>query len=509
MSDVDLGNIFYSILAKDLTGAGTQSAKGNFVAAGLAIGAATTAIGGAAIAMIDQNNKLMGSIDAVSQETGIEADSLRSLTMELANGKDKISEVTATMATLGKFNVESTEQMKTATEATLQLANANNMSGDTVANNVIPALQMYGLTVDDIGSKSDALTEITHSTKYGLTDVTNMLARAGPEASKAGLSFDEMTTMIEQMGLKGVPARSAVAELNTAIKEVAKTSAGGQVTIEQLNAKLGITSEIQDKAKVSMDKATGSTKKYNDIAVEHIGLMANISSWWEKTTDNVGQSLTPYSSAFTAITAMGGAMTAINGLLMLNNTLQITSKIATIASTAATGTATAAQWLLNAALDANPIGIVVLALAGLVAGIYLLDQKFHFIQPMLQWFTDQLTAIAGMAGTVMNVIGSVLGIGGSSGVKGHASGGGMAAGEAGIVGEKGPELWVPNTGGTVVPNGQFGGAMGGSVDNSTHTYQITIQGAGKDGKQIGQDIGAEVTKIMRQNRRSMAIRTMT
>lgn len=45
------------------------------------------------------------------------------------------------------------------------------------------------------------------------------------------------------------------------------------------------------------------------------------------------------------------------------------SAIAQKATAAATALWTGAQWLLNAAMDANPIGIVVLAIAGLVAGI--------------------------------------------------------------------------------------------------------------------------------------------
>ncbi len=511
MGDVDLGNIFYSIVAKDLTGAGTQSAKGNFVAAGLAIGAAITAIGGAGVAMIDQNNKLMGSIDAISQETGIETDKIRELTMALANGKDSISEVTATMDTLGKFGVTTAEDMDTTTKAALALADANNTTGSDVANNVVPALQMYGLTVDDIGSKSDALTAITHSTKYGLDDVTNILARAGPTASAAGLSFDDMTTMIEAMGLKGVPARSAVSELNTAIKAAAKTSADGKVTIDDLTKSLGMTSAQYDAAKGKIDAAAGSTQAYNKIAEDHVGLMANLSSWWEKTTDNVGQALTPYSSAFTAMTALGGAMTALNGFLMLNNSLHITSAIVTGASTAATTVATAAQWLFDAALDANPIGIIVLAIAGLVAGIVLLDQKFHFIQPTLEWFSNALGSIAGflrnVADAIMNnpivggMINAAVAVGGAIGhaVTGHASGGSMSAGEPGIVGEKGPELFVPSSSGTVIPNG------GITTDSSTHIYNITVN-ASKDYPM--QAVVDDVQKL-RRNRIAMGIRTGT
>jgi tape measure domain-containing protein len=42
---------------------------------------------------------------------------------------------------------------------------------------------------------------------------------------------------------------------------------------------------------------------------------------------------------------------------------------AQLAGAAATGIATAAQWLFNAALDANPIGIIIVAIAALVAGL--------------------------------------------------------------------------------------------------------------------------------------------
>ena len=47
----------------------------------------------------------------------------------------------------------------------------------------------------------------------------------------------------------------------------------------------------------------------------------------------------------------------------------IGSRIAMVATSAATKTMAAAQWLLNAALSANPIGLVVIAIAALVAGL--------------------------------------------------------------------------------------------------------------------------------------------
>ena len=60
--------------------------------------------------------------------------------------------------------------------------------------------------------------------------------------------------------------------------------------------------------------------------------------------------------------------------------------VAQYAVRAATAVATAAQWLWNAAMDANPIGIVVVAIAALVGGAILAYQHFG-------WFRDAVNAV--------------------------------------------------------------------------------------------------------------------
>ena len=52
-----------------------------------------------------------------------------------------------------------------------------------------------------------------------------------------------------------------------------------------------------------------------------------------------------------------------------NTAAQVASRAAMVASRVAMGAATAAQWLFNAALAANPIGLVIAAVAALVAGL--------------------------------------------------------------------------------------------------------------------------------------------
>jgi hypothetical protein len=61
----------------------------------------------------------------------------------------------------------------------------------------------------------------------------------------------------------------------------------------------------------------------------------------------------------------------------------------------------------------------------------------------------------------------------------HASGGRPALGGPSLIGESGPELWVPDSAGTIIPNNQLGGGSG-----VTQHYYIDARGA--DEARVGQ-----------------------
>lgn len=67
--------------------------------------------------------------------------------------------------------------------------------------------------------------------------------------------------------------------------------------------------------------------------------------------------------------ALAFQLSVLTGVQRRGIISMIASKVATVATTVATGAWTAAQWLLNAALTANPIGLVVVAIALLAAGL--------------------------------------------------------------------------------------------------------------------------------------------
>jgi phage-related protein len=77
----------------------------------------------------------------------------------------------------------------------------------------------------------------------------------------------------------------------------------------------------------------------------------------------------------------------------------VASKVAMLAAAAAQKILTAAQWLLNAAMDANPIGLIVVGVAALVAGVILAYQKF---KPFRAIVDAVGRAIATAAGVIKN-----------------------------------------------------------------------------------------------------------
>ena len=77
-----------------------------------------------------------------------------------------------------------------------------------------------------------------------------------------------------------------------------------------------------------------------------------------------------------------------------------------------------------------------------------------------------------------------------------ANGGRPAVGKAALVGEKGPELFVPNTAGTIVPNHAMGGS---NIVVNVDASGSNVEGDAQQSKALGQALGAAVqAEIIKQ-----------
>lgn len=70
----------------------------------------------------------------------------------------------------------------------------------------------------------------------------------------------------------------------------------------------------------------------------------------------------------------------------------VAARTAMIATSVATGVATAAQWLWNAAMTANPIGIIIVAIAALVAGIIWVATQTTWFQTIWEYVWGAIVA---------------------------------------------------------------------------------------------------------------------
>ena len=87
-----------------------------------------------------------------------------------------------------------------------------------------------------------------------------------------------------------------------------------------------------------------------------------------------------------------------------------------------------------------------------------------------------------------------------------ANGGRPPVGKAAVVGEKGPELFVPRVAGTIIPNSGIGGGGGGTTNNmitvNVDASGTSVQGNGSDADQLGQLIGAIVQTTLIEEQRA-------
>ncbi len=113
------------------------------------------------------------------------------------------------------------------------------------------------------------------------------------------------------------------------------------------------------------------------------------------------------------------------------------------------------------------------------------------------FFGNALSGIFGGGKNVFKGSPNVFDGSGSSfdmGLLGFANGGRPPVGRASLVGERGPELFVPRTAGTIIPNSAIGG--GGTTNNmitvNVDASGTSVQGNGSEADQLGQLIGGIV-----------------
>jgi phage-related minor tail protein len=234
----------------------------------------------------------------------------------------------------------------------------------------------------------------------GLTygEMSDEIAAGGPRAQKAlGLTLDKLREMKDPTEREAAAVKlfgTQAEDLGDALYAMDTTKAVAEI------GNVGGAAE-------KMDETLGSTNK-NTIEVMKRG--------FEQWTASLASAEGPMGDVTGAVFAfgspaleMGGQLaTMVTGFSMLNPALAL-AKVKTVGVTIAAGAAkaatavwTASQWLLNAALTANPIGLVIVAIGLLVAGIVILYKKSDTARRVIQG------AFAGIVKYALNMAGDVV-----------------------------------------------------------------------------------------------------
>src|SRR5260370_13660740 len=157
-------------------------------------------------------------------------------------------------------------------------------------------------------------------------------------------------------------------------------------------------------------------------------------------------------------------------------------------------------------MDANPVGLITLAIAALVAGVIwayqnvgwfrdivnalggafmaFVTQFWSDVKPIFDWISGTLSPLLERA---WNFITNILGNSGQATAPpaghapGHRAGGGSTtAGESYWVGEKGPELWTETRSGYITPAGAGNSSVAVYVTSPSDAYEISAE----DGCQV-------------------------
>jgi len=191
---------------------------------------------------------------------------------------------------------------------------------------------------------------------------------------------------VKQYGPNSVQAKQASLDLAQANSDLEQSN----IDVKQAEQDKQQATEDGKQATQDSQQAAQDAKQANLDLSDAQREASNTASGWR-------------SNVATAASVAEGLTQSVGFLAMAHEALHLktlASTAATVASTAASGIAkgatmlwTGAQWLLNVALDANPIGLIVIAIAALIAIIIVIATKTTWFQTIWKYVWDFLKGV--------------------------------------------------------------------------------------------------------------------
>ena len=345
-------------------------------------------------ALVPKTDELIGlGADLAATYGGTAADAVEALSSALKGEYDPLekygislnkSAVNARLASKGMEGLEGEALKLAETEAMLEII--TEQSGD--------ALGMFASEADTAAGQAERATAKWEDAKAALGEgllpiVTQITEKMGEFAEEVGKNPD----LFIKLG-------AALAGFTAAMFGVVGAVKLYQATVVVFGAVSAIWSAIHNSmlataVRTWIAQTASAAASALATAAAWIGARVTLAAIWISMQVQAAASAIAAGAAW----AVSAAQAAI---------AWVAPRIAIMLATGATYAMAAAQWILNAALTANPIGIVIALLVALAAGLVIAYQKSDTFRSAVQRAGDVAkSAFSGVAGVINGIIGAI------------------------------------------------------------------------------------------------------
>lgn len=403
-------------------------------------------LGAAAVVAFDKVDSGMDTVAAKSGATGKELaslqDSFKTVASTAVQGMDEVGNVVGTVA--GRLGLTGAD-LETFSTKVLDLARVTGTDATTAAESLVTTMNALGVSAADSAPLMDSLVAASQRSGLTLDELTSQLTTAAPAFATYGLGVQESIGLLSAFGQAGIPSTRVVSGLSTAFKnlqeegikdlptglelvfrqiQMAKTPAdataraveifgsrvgvtmaqairSGKISLEDLQAGLSGTEGALANATTAVEgpqeqmarlknEAMLLGAQFAEIAIpigqQLVPMLRSLMDWLKQLDPSTKELIVKFAgiAAIVGPTAMilGKFVSGLGAIIGVGGQLiGLLSKLGLGAKLASAG-----MWLLNAALGANPITLIVIAIAALVAALVAAYFKFD-------WFRNFVDAV--------------------------------------------------------------------------------------------------------------------
>jgi len=433
--------------------------------AALAIGG--MALGGAA-ALVKMGTDFDDAFRTIRTGTGATGEAFEGLKNSALSVMDTVPAMDGGMSqistTLADLNTRLGLTDKPLETMTSQMVALSNMGVDADINAVSQAMNGFGIEAKDMPDALDGLFQVSQATGLSITDLANSAVKAGPQLRGFGFSMEDSAALVGQMDKAGLDADATLGKLSKAMAEFADEGRDAPEALQETVTSIGDFIDAGDEASamnlaadifgtkgaaqfvdavksgtLSVDDfmaATGATtdtilgvseetrsmgesfqllKQKGETALQPIAsqlvdaLIPAIETGAQKLEDFMGW--IEDNQGLVKGLAVGVGVAAAAFVTWRGAVAAIT--LGQKAFATATALSTGGIKAMNAAMKANVIGLIVTAIAGLVAALVWVFTKTEWGQKVWEGFMDVLKGvwewIKGTFGPVFSWLGDVIG----------------------------------------------------------------------------------------------------